>query len=130
MKPVLTGLMLFCIAAASAQNTATTPANNLLHSKTTLQKMRAVILWDEQQHQANAPVNPNHPMHVNLYQVLTNQSLLRINYVEQRRSNLLEGLGYGLMLVKSFTRYSDSPSMNYDDLQKYYKTPPHGPLRQ
>jgi hypothetical protein len=130
MKRVLTGLMLFCFAGASAQNTATIPASSISQSKTTLQKVRAVILWDEQQHQAKTQVILSQPMNFYPHQIPTSQSSLRINYVEQHRSYLLEGLGYGLTLVKSFTRYSDSPNMNYDDMQKYYRTPPYGPLKQ
>ena len=122
MKLIFAGLILLGSITATAQ--ITTPVNHQAKKKLTAQKMREVILADEQQHEAKAPIMLNKPLYVESQKLPSpGYQVVRINYVTQHRNALMEGLGTGLSIAKQFTRYGNTPSMNYSDLQNYYRVP-------
>src|SRR5215203_3335790 len=120
MKLIFAGLMLLHSTITVAQT-----RNAVYHQpqeKLTIEKMRAVILADEQQHEAKGPIVLTGYSDFKSYQSLTNR-VGQHKYVRQKYNPWLERMGYGLTLLKSLSPYNNSSNTDHETPHQYYRAP-------
>ena len=122
MKIYFAGLMLFASLFSTAQTTTTNCFKYTSpYTNSSIQKIRTVLLWDAQ-HNEQANNSLRNPIIFSRFILpASNRQLsIRINYVEQHASALSNGISYGLLLAKSFTKYGNTPSTNLESMRRYY----------
>jgi hypothetical protein len=118
MKIYFAGLMLFIFLFSNAQTTTRIAVPPTTSVKLSPQKL-ASLVWERQGTQFTVFSRPR----LLTYAPATPVQLgwwKQVPSLQQNVSPFAEGLAYGLLIARSFTKYSDVPN-NVDGMNRYYR---------